>query len=112
MKKLERKMRIHGHGAFLGVVGELGGIHISIHSTSDGSISGGLEIHNKKPVYDFQKCYHNCWMLNGDCYPDGSTLRFIGEVRPIIEQCNKTLDFEPVWHMLEQEYYGRFNNGE
>jgi len=57
------------------LVGPKGGVHIHIHERMiEEDYFGGVEIHNKTPIYAGQKPMPNCWVIGGDCYCDGSSL--------------------------------------
>lgn len=65
------------------VVGAKGGIHLTINDNGESAshqwdrYSGGLEVHWRTPPEykkDDAPDHDNCWLLNGPCWRDGSSL--------------------------------------
>jgi len=62
------------------LIGKRGGVHFWTRSYSDSEgfeqWSGGVEIHTKEPYYQGEDAPHhtNCWLLQGPCWHDGSSL--------------------------------------
>ena len=73
-------------------VGASGGVHIWATEKSDdmvrsfgGRFYGGIECHWRKPRYDTAGPDHdNCWLLNGPCWHDGSSLYFDENIEPML----------------------------
>ena len=74
--------------------GEKGGVHIwaqfadpKVESLIGGRFYGGVELHYPHPPYDFspeEPPVSDCWLLHGDCWPDGSSLYFSEHIAPMI----------------------------
>lgn len=71
-------------------VGERGGVHI--HATPsplkfhDEEFYGGIEVHSRKQVYvgDKEPSQAHCWLLDGPCWHDGSSLYFSENIEPML----------------------------
>lgn len=49
---------------------------------------GGVEVHYPSKPYDFSPDdppIKNCWLTGCDCWPDGSSLQFEEQIKPMIE---------------------------
>lgn len=74
------------------ITGEHGGVHIWAQELTEPSFSfgdryiGGVEVHYRAPMYDWDKKPHhnNCWLLNGPCWHDGSSLYFSENIEPML----------------------------
>jgi len=76
------------------LVGPDGGVHIWAQLLPEDSLTrhmhgsqfyGGVECHWKKPVYENQEVsQEHCWLLNGPCYHDGSSLYFSERIAPTL----------------------------
>lgn len=65
----------------------------------------GIEIHDKKPIYENQKPLKNCEVTGGDCYCDGTSLmaeRQLGFINPSGE------DDVYIWNVLHDWFDSRF----
>lgn len=77
------------------IVGPAGAFHIwaqlvdkETASILHDTMYGGIEVHYKKKPYDFspdEAPIKNCWLTGCDCWPDGSSLQFEEQIKPIIE---------------------------
>lgn len=50
---------------------------------------GGIEIHSRKPLYDFgsqEPSHSDCWLLKCPCWHDGSSLQFSEQVEPFLRE--------------------------
>lgn len=67
--------------------GPEGGVHIWRRPSPDFGHYGGIEIHSKKQLYDFdpKPTHENCWLLGCPCYHDGSSLYFETNIKPLLE---------------------------
>jgi len=58
-----------------------------------------LGYHSPKPIFGDETHFMYCWVLDGECYYNGSTL----EAQPILEKLISEGD-EAVWRELEKFY--------
>lgn len=73
--------------------GPKGAIHIWAMENSEEWVaifgdrfSGGVERHSPTPVYSFDTAPHqeHCWLLEGPCYHDGTSLYFSENIAPML----------------------------
>ena len=68
------------------VVGPYGGVHIWAQITPDrpfgDAMYGGVECH--WPIKDGEPHFGECWLLNGPCRHDGSSLYFSERIAPVL----------------------------
>ena len=83
------------------VRGDKGAIHIWCdrhhpeHIARFGDVYyGGIELHQRSPMYQGQKPVHNCWLIGGDCYTDGSGLQFDEKIAPYLPRDEDRMDPE------------------
>jgi hypothetical protein len=75
MEKLRRVIS-HNNGKLnWAVVGEQGAIHIWCDPAFMGI--GGFEVHSRLPMFDDHVPGQDCWLLNGTCHHDGSSLAYL-----------------------------------
>ena len=69
--------------------------------------SGGLEIHRREPD-GYQRgegaSNDHCWLLDGPCWHDGSSLYATEQLIPLLENFGE----DALWERLESEYRHRF----
>jgi len=69
--------RQHGSANHLwSLVGEKGGVHLSIHAHDNGKYYGGIETHFRVPpkyLADQPPTHEDCWLLHSVCWHDGSS---------------------------------------
>lgn len=88
------------------IVNDLGGIHFwFMEYEVDGNVNrvGGVEIHRSSAA-DYQRGephHENCWLLNGPCWHDGSSLMAQDTYIPMWERCQLMGDYEQLWVSLE-----------
>lgn len=100
------------------VKGPLGAVHVWARKHSGDwnerfgkRYIGGIECHSPKPQWDGQdvSCT-KCWILEGDCYHDGSSLQFCEDVEPDLprneEEIRKADGF--VFPFLRNRYHAWF----
>lgn len=113
---LERRDETNEKRTLLAVVGPLGAIHYWHQQSADKSPwmgrdkFGGVESHSRDGhgVPDQE----NCWLLEGPCWHDGSSLYADEVFIPLWERCTELDDMEPFWKRLENEYHSRFGGDE
>lgn len=109
---LTRRMHLSKEQWVFAVVGERGGVHFHIRPenpyTRDERPYAGIEIHRREPIYPGQVSGGHCWLINTDCYHDGSTLVARDFYVPIFRRCEDSGDYEPLWKAVEAEYIRRF----
>ncbi len=74
--------------------GEQGAVHIWATVAPDRSYYGhyhygGIEMHFKSPpkyMEDHKPSHEHCWVLNGPCWHDGSSLQFEENVAPLLPE--------------------------
>lgn len=80
------------------LVGEHGGVHIwaqfceASESAFGEKCYGGVEVHYRKPPYEHSEGtphHEYCWLLEGPCWHDGSSLYFSEQLQPIIEMTDR-----------------------
>ena len=65
------------------------------------AVYGGVEMHSRTKLYDQEKPNHKeCWLLDGPCWHDGSSLQF--QERFVYDNLEDTLD------AVERESFDRF----
>lgn len=76
------------------LVGSDGGVHIWAQFMPEKSLIlgerlyGGVEVHYRKKPYDHMPdnpIHEKCWLLNGPCWHDGSSLYFSEKLQPLID---------------------------
>jgi len=74
--------------------GPSGGVHIWAQFSPDlggifgGKCYGGIEVHHKVKPYEHcpdEAPIKDCWLTGCDCWPDGSSLFFDEQLRPLVE---------------------------
>ena len=72
--------------------GEKGGVHIWAQFTEEPICGekcyGGIEVHYPFKPYDFapdEPHHDKCWLLDGPCWHDGSSLYFSERIQPMVE---------------------------
>lgn len=74
---------------------------------------GGIECHSPKPIYEHSeesKPHHdNCWLLEGPCWHDGSSLQFSDEIEPMLRDCECVREMdEYLFGILRDRYHAWF----
>lgn len=116
-EKLERIDASTDKRVILGVSGELGGVHFWCEPTLEFAqkhygerYMGGVETHwRNKPGWALRDTpdREDCWLLNGPCWHDGSSLYATEFAIPAWERCKAMDNLEPFWLWLEREYRDR-----
>lgn len=109
---LVRKYERNAHRTIFAVVGERGGMHFWFHEDSDGEKHGGIEQHSRKPMYDWDRAPSNdkCWLLDGPCWHDGSSLQAEEFWIPLYNAtASRGGSFEAIFLALEGEYRRQFD---
>jgi len=122
MSGLKRVDATNDKRVLLGVVGVKGGVHFwceecSAHwQKSYGErYCGGVEVHwRNKPEWASRDKpdNDNCWLLEGPCWHDGSSLYADEVAIPKWERCKELDDMEAFWLFLEREYRDRLEREE
>lgn len=99
---MKRVMHINRDEVLIGVVGKQGGVHF--HARHNNQRSCGIEFHKRAGSGS-----DNCWLLDGPCEHDGSTLVAREKWLPLFQECNKSGDFEPLFAALEVECLERLH---
>lgn len=80
------------------VVSEIGGVHLWIRKTPKiegytfrDNYYGGVEAHYRIPPKGYEITQGDCWLLNGPCYHDGSSLL-------------ASTDFIPFWEKFPDDH--------
>lgn len=70
--------------------------------------TGGIEEHHRSrvPYMDEKPSHDNCWILNGPCWHDGSSLYASEVLIPIFESGGESA----IWIALRGEYISRFRS--
>lgn len=81
--------------------GENGAVHVwaEPHTADLGwgeKFYGGIEIHSPKRLYESdwaaEPSHVDCWLLNGPCWHDGSSLYFSEKIEPLLRHANDPFD--------------------
>lgn len=100
------------------VVGDEGGLHISITDTADenktsfGRFYGGLECHyRKRPDYvrdETPPDHENCWLIHAPCWHDGTSLYASEVIIPYWQ--GEPGNNERMFKFIKREYARRFQD--
>ena len=122
MEKLERRMMLNRHKWNFAVIGKRGAVHFwrrapkcdETYFSELNDVCSGVEQHSRTPLYDGNKPadHERCWMTEGPCWHDGSSLYSEDVYMPLWFSCNLDGDYEPLWRKLEAEYQRRFSDDE
>lgn len=95
-------------------VGEHGAVHVWAQFMEKPSFGekcyGGIEVHSKTPLYgeNDPPSHDNCWLLNGPCWHDGSSLWFSENIQPMIESYED--DPEKLSPMIDSEIFSWYKS--
>ena len=92
------------------LVGPEGGIHFHASGPYKGEWSCGLEVHRAKPDGVNAPSQTRCWLLDGPCWHDGTSLYAQERLWPIFESYLRSGDHENIFRVLEGEYDQFFNS--
>jgi hypothetical protein len=112
MEKLKRRIEFCNNRLAWAVIGEKGAIHVWC-SAYDLTL-GGIEIHSREPIWEGQaETSKQCWLLDGKCHHDGSSLQYTERIRFDIGHAFTGSSYprkpqEDLWLMLAYEYRSRF----
>jgi hypothetical protein len=95
------------------IKGSLGAVHVwaekhspEAHKIIGANYFGGIECHSKKQQYDWQTAHENCWLLNGRCYSDGSSLQFMEQILPYLPEDDSKMQFnDPLIQSILHDRY-------
>jgi hypothetical protein len=118
MEKLERRMMLNKHKWNFAVIGKKGAVHFWRFAPQGEEaflsdlerVGAGIEQHSRTPLCEENKPpdHQRCWLTEGPCWHDGSSLYAEEVYMPLWFSCNVHGDYEPLWQMLEMEYSSRF----
>lgn len=97
---------------------EKGGVHIWAVRHKDKRMGerywGGIEVHSPTPMHEGQDEPHNdpCWLLEGPCYHDGSSLQFSEQIEPVLGHEIGQSDHDYVFSILRSRHAYYFGGGE
>jgi hypothetical protein len=103
------------------IKGAEGGIHVWAKRYPDDIAErlgeryfGGIECHSKEPTYEGQTCsYDDCWLLNGPCFHDGSSLQFSEQIEPYLPRNNESMNPEnQLIHSILHDRYTSWFEGD
>lgn len=95
------------------LIGRHGGVHAHMRRYNEEETpSGGIELHYRTPpdyMDDQAPTHQDCWLLNGPCWHDGSSLAIESYIDSMDYCCNNP---ERMWDVLigvYEEHFGCFS---
>jgi hypothetical protein len=80
------------------ITGDRGAIHVNAYYSEHPKLGrewyGGIEAHspiNQSEYGDGKPSHEHCWLLNGPCWHDGSSLQFSEEIAPSLPYENREM---------------------
>ena len=83
--------------------GARGGIHFHVTLFKGSSPTGGLEYHYRTPPsHMVDEVPHNCWLIHGACWHEGTSLYATDTLWPMFEPMLKRGEHEKIFKILEE----------
>ena len=106
---MKRILKFDERSVQFAVVDESGGMHFHVRLSDHSDC--GIERHGRRAIGSnttAEPTHTYCWLLEGPCWHDGSTLVAREYWLPTFIACNETGDFEPLWRKLETRCRSEF----